>query len=286
MSSLRDIETASLDDLATRFDVFLLDQYGVLHDGLAPYPGAVEALEKLKQAGKRIALISNSGKRASVNEQRLYRLGFTRRSFDLILTSGEVAWNRLNGLVGMTIPRHAKCLMLTSDEDKSAIDGLDLEVVEDGTQAEIVLISGSRGEAVGMAEYGSLLKPAVRRGVPAICTNPDKIMLSGTDTQFGAGAIADLYASLGGQVTWIGKPHPEIYEAALTAIGDPDRSRVLCLGDSVEHDIVGGANAGCRVALLRSGILNHLDRRQLEAVFGQHNIWPDFLVPRFIWGRQ
>ena len=89
--------------------------------------------------------------------------------------------------------------MLTSDEDKSAIDGLDLEVVEDGTQAEIVLISGSRGEAVGMAEYGSLLKPAVRRGVPAICTNPDKIMLSGTDTQFGAGAIATSTPVLAGR---------------------------------------------------------------------------------------
>jgi len=286
MTAPRDIETICLARLASRFDTFLVDQYGVLHDGRAPYPGAVEALEKLQQAGKRVVLISNSGKRAGVNEKRLYGLGFGKGSFDLFLTSGEVAWNRLNDAIGTTIPRHAKCLMLTSDDDKSAIHGLDLELVEDGTRAEIVLIGGSQGEAIGLAQYEGLLRPAASRGVPAICTNPDKVMLHGTQTQFGAGAIADLYIRLGGPMTWIGKPYPEIYEAALAAIGDPDRARVLCLGDSVEHDIHGGNDAGCRTALLRSGILNGFDRHQLETVFQQHDTWPDFLVPRFVWDPQ
>ncbi|TGQ96366.1 TIGR01459 family HAD-type hydrolase, partial [Mesorhizobium sp. M1C.F.Ca.ET.204.01.1.1] len=84
--------------LAERYGVFLLDQFGVLHDGQAPYPGAVEALSTLKRAGKTVVLISNSGKRARPNEDRLLKLGFEVGSWDHFVSSGEVAWRRFHDM--------------------------------------------------------------------------------------------------------------------------------------------------------------------------------------------
>ncbi|MGP1397307.1 MAG: TIGR01459 family HAD-type hydrolase [Inquilinaceae bacterium] len=274
----------TLPALADRFDVFLVDQFGVLHDGIAPYDGAVEALRALKAAGKRIVILSNSGKRSAPNSARLVSLGFAADSFDLFLTSGEVAWSMLaDSMIGRSIPRGARCLLLARDDDSSAIDGLDLARATDADAADIVMISGSRGEVVTLDEYRRQLEPAARRQVPCLCTNPDKIMLTNAGSGFGAGAIADLYAGMGGPVTWIGKPYPAIYRAALAAMGDPDRARVCCIGDSVEHDIAGGRNAGLSTALVRSGILADAGAAELARLFEEHAAVPDHIVAAFSW---
>lgn len=277
-------ELADLRGLADRFDAFLVDQFGVLHDGDAPYPGAVEALSSLKAAGKRIVLVSNSGKRAAPNEERLRRLGFRPESWDLFLSSGEVAWRKFAGQGGEAgLAAGTRCLLLSRDGDRSAVDGLDLELVEDSASAQVILLSGSEGDAKPLEFYRSLLGPAAHFGVPCICTNPDKTMLTKVGLRFGAGAIADLYEQLGGRVERIGKPYPAIYEAAIADLGNPPRERIVGIGDSIEHDIAGARGVGVSAALVRSGILASLDARELEAEFDRHDTTPDFLLPAFRW---
>lgn len=275
-------KSITLDALAGRFDVFLVDQFGVLHDGEAAYEGAVDALKRLKSAGKQIVLLSNSGKRSAPNEQRLAALGFARDSSDLVLTSGEVAWNLLaGGMIGDTIPTGGKCLLLARDNGGSAVDGLDLTRAKDGNDADVILLAGSRGDEWEMGVYEALLAPAAARDVPCICTNPDKTMLTRLGRRFGAGAIADTYTRLGGRVTWIGKPYPEIYRAALAALGNPAPSTVCCIGDSIEHDIAGGAGAGLSTALVSSGIHADADGRELAGLFEANGAIPDYIVARF-----
>lgn len=270
--------------LAGRYGVFLVDQFGVLHDGTAPYPGAVEALVALKGSGARVVLLSNSGKRSAPNERRLLALGFAPGSWDLFLTSGEVAYRQLAGDLGAPpVPRGTRCLLIARDDDLSAVDGLGLELVQRGEEAEIVLISGSRGDTVPLDAYRSLLAPAARAGVPCLCTNPDKVMLTPSGNAFGAGRIAEVYAALGGPVTWIGKPFPAIYRAALSVLGDPDPADVVGVGDSVEHDIAGAKGAGVKAALVRAGILAGLDDANLEASFAKHGATPDYLLSAFRW---
>lgn len=270
--------------LAERFDVFLLDQFGVLHDGRKPYPGAVGALQRLKQAGKRVALLSNSGKRATPNEERLKRLGFPEGSWDLFLSSGELAWRSFSGLEGGDrLKPGTRCLLISRDRDRSAVDGLDVQLVEDGAIAELVLISASEGDRLSLEHYAGLLAPAAKAGVPAVCTNPDKIMLTAVGPRFGAGRIAELYEELGGAARWIGKPHPDIYRAALAQLGGPARDTVVCVGDSVEHDIGGARGAGLASALVRSGIHADLDDSGLEQEFSRHRTRPDYLLSRFAW---
>lgn len=268
-------------DLAERFDVFILDQFGVLHDGTAPYPGAVEALVRLKQAGKRTLLLSNSGKRSAPNEARLAKLGFVPGSWDHFLSSGEVAWQSLRKQ--LSNESGLRCLLIARDGDRSAVEGLPLTLVDTGEEADIVLLSASEGDRYDLDHFRLLLQPAAARGIRCLCTNPDKIMLTPVGPRFGAGRIADLYAELGGEVAWIGKPFPEIYAAALDMLGNPDPTRVVCVGDSIEHDIAGGQGAGLRTALVMTGVLGTSSQAERDRLFEEHGATPDFLVRTFAW---
>ncbi len=266
--------------LAERYDVFLLDQFGVLHDGTSPYPGAVEALSALKRAGKTIVLISNSGKRAGPNESRLLKLGFEPGSWDHFVSSGEVAWEFFHDMAtsGRLLP-NTKCLLISRDDDRSAIEGLPFTLTKDGDDAGLVLISASEGDRYDLEHYRRLLAPAAVRQVACFCTNPDKIMLTTVGPRFGAGRLADLYENLGGSVTRIGKPYPAIFDAALALAGNPDRSAVVCVGDSVEHDIAGGRAAGVATVLVQSGIL--ADTADLTDLFDTMDAYPDYTMDRF-----
>jgi HAD superfamily hydrolase (TIGR01459 family) len=275
---------AGIAALAHRYNVFFLDQFGVLHDGTAPYPGAVECLARLKGAGKKITLISNSGKRARPNEERLARLGFAPGSWDHFVSSGEVAWRHLaENIAGSSLQPGSRCLLISRDDDRSAVDGLDLRLVDNGRDAEVVLLAASEGDRYDLDHYRVLLEPAAGRRVPCYCSNPDKIMLTATGRQFGAGRIAELYEEMGGTVTWIGKPFPEIYRAALALCGNPQAEHVVCVGDSIEHDIAGGQASGLATALVATGILADATDDGLAALFNRHGAVPDYLLPGFAW---
>ncbi|WP_407150996.1 TIGR01459 family HAD-type hydrolase [Bradyrhizobium sp. ORS 86] len=273
-----------IQDLVDLFDCFIVDQFGVLHDGTRPYPGAVDALVMLKQAGKTILVLSNSGRRSGPNEQRLLGFGFQNGSWDYFLSSGEVAWKRLDRMLReRSAAQPLKCLLMARGGDRSAVEGLPLEIVESGAEADIVLLSGSMGDHFDMDHYRRLLEPAAARNVTCICTNPDKIMLTQVGPRFGAGRIAEVYAEMGAPVTWIGKPFPEIYEAAVEMLGRPLAARTACVGDSIEHDIAGGQRAGLPTVLVGTGILGMLTGAEKAELLRQHGAAPDYFLPAFVW---
>lgn len=281
MSAFRTL--SGVHDLVDLFDCFIVDQFGVLHDGVQPYPGAVDALVMLKQADKTILLLSNSGRRSAPNEQRLLRLGFQHGSWDYFLSSGEVAWTHLERSLVIDGGEPKRCLLIAREGDRSAIEGLRLTAVNSGDDADIVLLSGSEADRFDMEHYRRLLEPAAMRGVPCLCTNPDKIMLTPFGPRFGAGRIAELYAEMGGPVTWIGKPFPEIYQAALAILGHPLAARTACIGDSIEHDIAGGQSADLATVLVATGVLDSASDAEKVVLFRQHGAVPDYLLPAFVW---
>jgi HAD superfamily hydrolase (TIGR01459 family) len=275
---------SGLDEVQERFDAFLIDQFGVLRDGKGPYPGAVETLARLKQAGKTIIILSNSGKRSAENDRRLAALGFDPKSWDWFLTSGEVAWRILQKESGQGPSGVArKCLLISRDGDTSPLDGLGLARTESGEDADFILLAASEGDVHPLSFYESLLAPAAKRGVQCLCTNPDKIMLTKDGTAFGAGRIAELYEELGGQVRWIGKPFPDIYAAAREFLGSIAPDKICCIGDSIEHDIAGAAGAGLQSILVTTGILEAATDAERAALFAEHGAVPDFILPAFIW---
>lgn len=267
--------------LSPQFDLFLVDQFGTLHDGQNPYPGALAGLAALRAAGRRVVVLSNSGRRAAPNAARLERIGFPPHAYDAFLTSGEVGWCLLRA---GRIPEMAgarRCLLLTRDEDRAILDGLDLVEVGDATQAEFILLAGSEGERYPMAHYQRLLAAAATRGVPCLCLNPDRTMLAGGGFAFGAGSIADAYAAMGGKVIRIGKPHRAIYDMALAEHGGTAARRIIGIGDSIEHDVRGAKRAGLAAALVRAGIAADMDDETIAHAAATFEAAPDFILERF-----
>lgn len=278
---------SGLAEVEERFDAFLIDQFGVLRDGKGPYPHAAETLLRLKQAGKMIIILSNSGKRSAENHRRLAALGFDPKSWDWFLTSGEVAWRILQAESRQEAGNTArKCLLISRDGDTSPLDGLDLTRTDRGEDADFILLAASEGDVHPLAFYETLLAPAAARGVPCLCTNPDKIMLTKDGTAFGAGRIAELYEELGGPVRWIGKPFTDIYAAAREFLGDVSAEKICCIGDSIEHDIAGAAGAGLASILVTTGILETASDADREALFAEHGAVPDFILPAFVWSER
>jgi HAD superfamily hydrolase (TIGR01459 family) len=228
-----------LEDLADQFDAFFIDQFGVLMDAAGPYPFAVDAIKRLSEYDKPIVLLSNSGKRAKKNCDRLERLGFDLNLFTAVITSGEVAyWTIKNKFEDGNFIK-PKIYLISRDADTSPINGLSCEIAKNTDEADYLIIAGSESDRKPLNYYTSLLEPLATRGVSAFCTNPDLIMLTQSGTSFGAGLIAKEYERMGGSVTWFGKPHLLIYKFALNKIHEIETKKVLCIGDSLEHDIRG-----------------------------------------------
>lgn len=269
---------SGMTETLDRYDVFLLDQFGVLHNGQTPYAESIRALEVLQAAGKQVAIISNSGKRTSSNVRRMEAMGFAKGLYNELITSGEVAWHIMNAGTDAPVER---CFLITSAGDSTPVDGLNLELVDDSGDADIVLISGTEGDRYSLQHYREQLSAGAARGVPCMCTNPDKVAMLPSGRCFGAGRIADLYTELGGQVRWIGKPYPEIYRFALARLADVDLSRVLCVGDSIEHDIAGAQALGVDSVLLLEGILAEKTTSELDAISETHGATARFSLDSF-----
>jgi len=253
-----------LRDLISQFDGFVIDQYGVLHDGVRPYAGAIAALESIRAAGKRAVLVTNSGKSAAANEQRLARLGFARESYSAVVSSGEAA--RLgveDGIFGPAFAPGGKAHVVGRTGDDYQLDRFRLTPV-DLAVADALLILGSDAPRVSLDEYSERLKPAAARNLPALCANPDLLMLTKSGQQPAPGAIARLYESLGGNVAYVGKPFPFVYTIASRALAGVEPRRILAVGDSPLHDVDGAAKAGFATALVKTGLSAGRDDDELR----------------------
>lgn len=247
---------AGVAELAERYDGFILDLWGVVHDGRAPYPGVAAALAALKARGKRIAFLSNAPRRAHVVEALLTGMGLDRALWDATITSGELAWRHLQG--ARDLGRHA--LHIGPARDLSVVEGLDFVLLHDPLGAQWVLNTGpdpERGNAQAEA-YRPLLAACAARRLPMLCVNPDRHVMIGAQRVICAGALADLYAALGGpRATEIGKPDPACYAPVMEALGIADRARVVAIGDSPHTDLAGAQAAGLDAVWALTGLAAH-----------------------------
>jgi HAD superfamily hydrolase (TIGR01459 family) len=249
------MEIPGLHAIADRFDHVLLDQWGTLHAGKAVFPAARECVARLHEAGKRVLALSNSGKRAAANAERLAALGLPIEAYDGILTSGEVAWIGLRARTREPFAGLGSgCFLITRGDDHSIIDGLHLMIASTVEVADFILLSGLDDAAAEPEHWRQLLTRAAARGIPMLCTNPDLVMFGARGLIPAPGALARFYETLGGHVRFVGKPHAPIFAAALEQLGNPDPHRVLMVGDSVDHDIAGARGAGMLTVLLSSGV--------------------------------
>jgi HAD superfamily hydrolase (TIGR01459 family) len=265
--------------IASSFKAVFFDQYGVLHDGRKAYPGARDALATLKSRGVKIVVLSNSGRTGAANAERLTKLGFEPGLYDFPVTSGDVARTLLKrGRFPALLAPGARCFIISTGGDDEFASALGVVTTAHSEEADLVIIAGSQADKVSLDDYRASLAPAARCGTPCMCVNPDKLMLTAAGNAPGAGRIAEIYQDLGGDVTWIGKPFSEIYHLAANLSGVEDRRDILCVGDSLEHDIVGARMFGAFAALVRTGLLTGVSDQELSAEIGRHGVAPDFVI--------
>ncbi len=246
-----------LAGLASRYDTILCDVWGVIHNGRAAFTEACDALVKFRAGGGRVCLITN----APVPEAQVVRyfepLGVPAEAFDACVSSGDATRYELSQRPGQTVWR------LGGDEgwehDRYLYEGLDLKF-EDSAKADLLLCIGLRDMANDQPEdYRAELKEGVDRGLPMLCANPDKQVRVGGKLYWCAGALADVYEDLGGQVIYPGKPYAPIYKLALERVatmGAPARN-ILCIGDSPATDVRGARGQGFDSLYVGTGLKQH-----------------------------
>ncbi len=287
--------------LAPQYDAFLLDQFGVLHDGSDLYPGVVGCLEALKKTGKRVIVLSNSGTRREANSARLARLGIPAELYDDFVTSGEVTRAYLDAAPAELRPAEAgaaaesralRCLPLGGSAERAILDGLTVTLAASVEEADFLLVASFGEDPPALDAFEATLTRARQRGLTLVCANPDVRGITARGLIDAPGALAAQYAAAGGKVVYIGKPHPLIYRYVLRNLAPIPTARVLAVGDSLAHDIAGAQGVGIASALVIEGI--HRDElgkpgsgsafeSRLAALQRKAQAQPDYLLRQLAW---
>ena len=242
----------SIHQIADGFDAIVFDQWGVLHNGSAPYAGAVDAVHTLSAKGVRMAVLSNSGKRAEINQNRITSMGFAADAFEQVMTSGEALWQDMEhgALQGIS----SFYPITAAPQDAENWRGTLPVTFVDAEQADAILLMGLPDDADHSAVL-TLLTRARTVGKRLICSNPDKASPRvGGKTVQSPGALAHAYADAGGDVVFYGKPYPAVFSALAHAMTLTTPARILMVGDSPEHDIAGAQSVHWKSLFIQGGL--------------------------------
>jgi len=247
--------------VADRYDGFVLDLWGVVHDGRRPYPGVPEALGELKARGKRVVFLTNAPRRSWAVQGLLDGMGLDRALYDGIMSSGEIAWRLMARrdhpfFAGL---RGRRAFHIGPERDLSVAEEGVAELVADPAGADFVLNTGPDPErgAVDAENYRPALEAAAAHRLPMLCVNPDRHVMVGGERLICAGALADVYLALGGTVLEVGKPDPAVYDPVLEMLGLSDRRRVVAVGDTPHTDLAGAQAAGLDALWALTGLAAH-----------------------------
>lgn len=287
-------------DLLSRGYIWLLDQYGVLYDGEKTFDGAINGLNKLRDSGEQVIVVSNSSRRASHAYDRLSSMGFDTSFLEGIVTSGELTYSAVYNRDWPVPPNAHRAVHVTwSSRGASGVslDGLGIEL-SSAENADFVLVHGCEALDTGRGAVASTfdgimehLAIAAKRGIPAIIANPDMATVKDGEHIPMPGHVAKQYEALGGTAHRMGKPMPVIYNACANIAGVDAQtlaSNAIAVGDSLEHDIGGAQQAGCTSAFVLNGIHYHElgyapTDAQVQVACEREGVGiPDYLLPKFV----
>lgn len=244
--------------LAERYDAFILDLWGVIHDGQTPYPHAAATLAKLKESGRATIMLSNAPRRSHTVVSSMERMGITPDLYGDVLSSGEaVRMELLEPRDPFFRDLGRRVFFLGREGDDSVLEGLDDRFTRAATPdgADWVLNTGPRSFEQTLEDTEPELAACAERKLPMVCANPDRVVIRANKRIICAGLMTERYEQMGGGPTsWRGKPDPAVYLLCLERLGITDKSRVCTVGDSFHTDIAGGAAAGIDAILCTGGI--------------------------------
>ena len=281
--------TRHLRDVLGGVDVILSDIWGVVHNGLEAWPDACAALAEFRKAGGRVVLITNAPRPADSVQRMLRRLHVPDDVYDAIVSSGDLT----RGYVDEH--RAQKVFHIGPERDLTLFEGFGVPF-GDVESADYIVCSGLFDDETETAEtYRPVLTRARARNLFFVCANPDIVVERGEKLIFCAGALAELYRTLGGEVLFAGKPHPPIYQQALALAAEAGAAsvspqRVLAIGDSVRTDLEGANGSGFRCLFVTSGIhagelgeRANPDAASVTKLFAGASKPPFAVTPKLMW---
>lgn len=259
----------SFSEISDKYDIFILDQWGVMHDGHHGYDHAIDSVKQLIYKNKKLIIISNSSKRRISSINRLKDLGFNKNNFIEVMTSGEMIWQELKDFSYKYDFNSKNCFHIF---DSSKEDGKDFRIglekfkfIDDIKDADFIL-GCTPFHNTKPIDYIPILKEALEMNLIMFCANPDFVTIEENNgkNMYCMGTIADLYNHMGGKVVILGKPSREIYLKSCKQFDQIDMSKILAVGDSLHHDILGASNFGVDSILITSGIHKDLFKNSIE----------------------
>jgi HAD superfamily hydrolase (TIGR01459 family) len=275
---------ASIAELGATSDAWIVDIWGVMHNGAHAYQAAAEACSMFRARGGAVVLLSNAPRPFAAVVPHMTGLGVPADAHDAGVTSGDVTRDMLAAWAGRRV------LHVGPERDHALFTDIDIHLAA-AAEAEVVLCSGLYDdERETPGDYAELFGALAARGVPMICANPDIRVERGDKLLYCAGALAESYAALGGTVSYAGKPHLPVYERALAEIERRigravEKSRVLCIGDGIETDLAGAHAAGLRSIFVASPIFapGGLSATVLDELFAGRPFAPVAAMPALAW---
>jgi HAD superfamily hydrolase (TIGR01459 family) len=276
--------------LAASYDVVLSDVWGVVHNGVAATLPACDALTRFRAGGGTVMLITNAPRSAEVVRKFIDNLHVPHEAYDGIVSSGDVTRDVI------VHRRGERVFHIGPKRDVSVFSELGIEAFAPPESADYVVCTGLFDDDRERPEnYRPLLTRLKERRLLMVCANPDLVVERGDRLIYCAGAIADLYGSLGGEVLYAGKPHAPIYQAALAKAAAargklPTLDRVLAIGDSVRTDLTGANAFGIDCLFVTAGIhaeelggRDNPDAALLRKIFADAKEYPKAVMRRLVW---
>jgi HAD superfamily hydrolase (TIGR01459 family) len=245
-----------VSSFASRYDAMILDMWGLIHDGVAPYPGVPECLDRIRDNGIRTLFLSNAPRPSDKVVERLQEMGIHDDQYERVITSGDITRDALTRRYDdWHAALGARCLLLGPERDWGLVEGLEIEMVDKVESADFLLNTGLYDdETEGLADYAGRLSTAAERELPMVCANPDLTVMRGEKTVLCAGSLAMAYEEMGGDVRYHGKPHMRPYEFCFEALDGIPRDRIVAAGDSLRTDIAGANAAGIDGVFVMGGL--------------------------------
>ncbi len=275
MKNLKEIK--GLSEIVDNYDAFIIDIWGVVHDGARLYPDTKNVLTKLKEKDKHCLFLSNTDLRPLEMSQSLEHLGLDVEEKDII-TAGGSTFRDLRKHEGQ------KCIRMETFTNDEIVEDLNLQVTTDPAKADFVLNSIGTAIPDNDQHFYTGMEAYLSHNLPMICANPDhEVSISGRMYQC-AGLYADWYEDHGGQVEWHGKPYLPIYEWAWEKLGHIDKSRICAIGDSLRTDITGAQNFGIDSLWNLDGTTAHLSLEDATQCAHEKSLEPIGILRSFHWG--
>lgn len=284
---------AGLRSVASLYDAFIVDLWGVIYEEQRLCVGVFNALSQLSDAGKQVIFLSNTATRSAQTAKKLERMGIKRYQYRGVLTSGEIIYHELRA---RTDPFFAnlqrRCFHLGPEKYWQSFADLGYIVVKNIDEADFILLTGTFGTQDTLSKYEPFFKACLSRRLPMICACPDSFVLKDGVPHLAAGAIAAQYQSMGGSVFWHGKPETAVFEYCVSGFDVSDKSRVAVIGDSLTADIQGANKAGLDALFIAGGIHAKelgISRGQQPApervanLFARHDCTARAVLPAFVW---